>query len=160
MADKQAGAVAHNGMEFFHNMGFGLCVDGGEDIVENQQFRPAGDRAADGGALALSAGEGYAALAEHGLVLFREGFDVGTEVRVMKRYDGVAHREPDLEVRGDTLLPLPEEEIVVLSDAAFEDSFVEPEVLRIHSGWIWQAELSQSLPRELTEVVNSDHKMP
>jgi hypothetical protein len=80
--------------------------------------------------------------------------------RARERYDGVAHREPDLEVRGDTLLPLPEEEIVVLSDAAFEDSFVEPEVLRIHSGWIWQAELSQSLPRELTEVVNSDHKMP
>lgn len=57
-----------------------MGVDGGEDVVENENFGLAGDGAGDGGALALTAGEGDTAFAEEGLELVGEALDVLVEV--------------------------------------------------------------------------------
>ena len=51
---------------------FGLRVDGGKGIVEDEDARIANDRAGDGAALFLSAGERDAAFADDGVVFVGE----------------------------------------------------------------------------------------
>mgnify|MGYP000644108637 CR=1 FL=1 len=74
VADKECGSLIHNGFEFLHDRGFGLGVDGGENIIENKNFRATGDCACNGGALTLSAREGDAAFSEERLKSFWETF--------------------------------------------------------------------------------------
>ena len=70
-ASGDAWALSSNGQ-----VGSVVQVDGGEHVVENEDLRAAGDGATDGSALALPAGESDAALAEYGLVAFREVDDI------------------------------------------------------------------------------------
>jgi hypothetical protein len=77
-----------------------------------------------------------------------------------ERHDGIPRREPDLQVRGDTLLPWPEEEIIVLGNAPVEDGFFEAKVLRVHGGCISEIEQSTSVPPDSKKFVKSGHKKP
>ena len=52
---------------------FGALIDGAEDVVEEQEGGFAVEGAGEGGALALAAGEGDAALADDGVEAFGEG---------------------------------------------------------------------------------------
>ena len=58
----------HDEPHAFANQVFGFGIDGGGRIIQNQHARIGEDRAGDGQALLLAAGEGRAALAEHRLV--------------------------------------------------------------------------------------------
>ena len=70
----------HDFAQMVEDLVFGLRVDAGESVVEDQDARVADEGAGDGGALLLSAGEGDAALADHRVVAFGEAFDVGGDV--------------------------------------------------------------------------------
>jgi hypothetical protein len=61
--------------------GLGLRVDGREGVVEDQDRGVADDRAGDGGALPLAAGERDAALPERRVEAEREVVDVARELR-------------------------------------------------------------------------------
>ena len=60
---------------------FGVGVDGGEGVVEDEDAGIADDGAGDGGALLLAAGECDAALADHGVEALGELEDFGADVR-------------------------------------------------------------------------------
>src|SRR5713226_10269902 len=55
---------------------FGVRVDAGEGVVENENAGAAQKGAGDGGALLLASGESDAAFADGGVVAFGETFDV------------------------------------------------------------------------------------
>src|SRR5690242_12517521 len=55
---------------------FGLGVNAGECIIEDQNAGIANDSASDGRALLLAAGKRDSAFAHHGAVFVRKGFDV------------------------------------------------------------------------------------
>src|SRR5713226_2556396 len=55
---------------------FGVRVDAGEGVVENENAGAAEKGAGDGGALLLASGESDAAFADRGVVAFGETFDV------------------------------------------------------------------------------------
>ena len=59
---------------------FGVGVYAGEGVVEDEDVGVADDGAGDGGALFLAAGEGEAALADHGVEAFGELEDLGGDV--------------------------------------------------------------------------------
>src|SRR5579863_4379086 len=62
------------------NFIFGVGVDAGERVVEDENLGIANYGAGDGGALLLPAGERDAAFADQRLVTFGEAFDVGGNV--------------------------------------------------------------------------------
>ena len=70
----------------------GVRIDAGKRVIKNQDARIANQCTCDRGALLLSAGERDASFANHGVVAFRETFDVGGDVSGVR---GV----PDLVVR-------------------------------------------------------------
>ena len=70
----------HHVAQVVENFVFGVGVDAGERVVENQNLRIANQGAGDGSALLLSAGERDAALADHGVVAFGKALDVGRDV--------------------------------------------------------------------------------
>ncbi len=55
---------------------FGVGVDAGEGVVEDEDAGTAEEGAGDGGALLLASGEGDAALADGGVIAIGEGLDV------------------------------------------------------------------------------------
>ncbi len=54
--DQNRGAAAHDILEGLENAFFGHCVDAGEGVVQDQNFRIAQDGPRDGDALFLAAG--------------------------------------------------------------------------------------------------------
>ena len=58
------------------NLGFGLGIDAGQTIVENQNRRIDHQGARQSGALFLAAGEGHAALADDRVHALRKNFQV------------------------------------------------------------------------------------
>ena len=58
----------HHVAQVIEDLVFGLRVDAGESVVEDQNARVADQGAGNGGALFLSAGKRDAALADHGVV--------------------------------------------------------------------------------------------
>src|ERR1700730_11214867 len=74
--NQNGGAALHDATQAGEDALFGLRVDAGEGIVEDEDARVADDGASDGGALLLSAGERDAALADNRFVFVGEAFDV------------------------------------------------------------------------------------
>src|ERR1700757_3112405 len=83
--DEDSGAAAHHVPQMIENLVFGVSVDAGECVVEDQNLGIADEGAGNGGALLLSARERDAAFSDHGVVAFGEGLDVGGDVRRVSR---------------------------------------------------------------------------
>ena len=77
--NQNGGATVHDAAQASEDTLFGLRIDAGERVVEDEDARVANDGAGDGGALLLSAGERDAALADNGFVFMGEALDVGIE---------------------------------------------------------------------------------
>ena len=77
--NQNGGAAVHDAAQAREDALFGLRVDAGEGIVEDEDARIADDGTCDGGALLLSARRSDAALADYRFILIRETFDVGIE---------------------------------------------------------------------------------
>ncbi len=73
VGEDQRGAALHQAVERLLDHGLALRIDGGQRLVEDQDRRVAQERAGDGDALALAAGEPHAALADDRLVALRAG---------------------------------------------------------------------------------------
>ena len=73
-------ASAHDLAQMIENLVFGLGVDTGQRVVEDQDARIANERAGDGDALFLPARERDTALPDHRLVLVRKALDVGGNI--------------------------------------------------------------------------------
>ena len=80
MGDEDGGAALHNGAEAVEDAFFGVGIDAGERVVEDEDARVADDGAGDGGALLLTAREGDAAFADHGVEALGELEDLGGDV--------------------------------------------------------------------------------
>ena len=80
VGDEDGGASAHDFAQVVEDFVFGVGVDAGEGVVENQNARAAQQGAGDGRALLLASGERDAALADRGVVAFGEAFDVVGDV--------------------------------------------------------------------------------
>ena len=80
VGDEDGGASAHDFAEMVEDFIFGVGVDAGEGVVEDENARAAQKGAGDGGALLLASGERDAALAYGGVVAFGEAFDVLRDV--------------------------------------------------------------------------------
>src|ERR1700687_2783864 len=78
--DENGRAAAHDVAQMIENLVFGVSVDAGERVVEDENLGIADESAGNGGALLLSAGERDAAFSDHGVVAFGEGFDVRRDV--------------------------------------------------------------------------------
>ena len=74
VGDEDGGAPAHDFAEMIEDFVFGVGVDAGEGVVEDEDAGAAEKGAGDGGALLLASGESDAALADGGVVAFRESF--------------------------------------------------------------------------------------
>src|SRR6202008_3436324 len=68
MADDDARSVFHDGAKTFQNFFLRIGIDGGERVVEDQDFRVPYDGAGDACPLFLSSGKRDASFADHGLV--------------------------------------------------------------------------------------------
>src|SRR5713226_2254310 len=77
--NQNGGAAVHDAAQARKNALFGLRVDAGEGIVENEDARVTDYGAGDGGALLLSTGQSDAALADNRFVFMGEALDVGIE---------------------------------------------------------------------------------
>ncbi len=77
--DEDGGAAAHDLPQVIEDAFFGVGVNAGEGVVEDQDAWIADESARDGGALLLAARERDAALAHERFVLLRERFDVGSD---------------------------------------------------------------------------------
>ena len=80
MRDEDGGAAAHDIAQMVQDLVFGMRIDAGESIVEDQDSRIADEGAGDCGALLLASGKGDAALTDHRLVAFGKALDVGGDV--------------------------------------------------------------------------------
>src|ERR1035438_3729954 len=80
VGDEDGGASAHDFAEMVQDFVFGVGVDAGERVVEDQDAGAAQQGAGYGGALLLASGEGDAALAYRRVVAFGEAFDVVGDV--------------------------------------------------------------------------------
>ena len=80
VGDEDGGASAHDFAEVVEDFVFGVGVDAGEGVVEDEDARAAKQGAGDGGALLLASGEGDAAFADGSVVAFGETFDVVGDV--------------------------------------------------------------------------------
>src|SRR5437868_9766566 len=76
MGDEDSGASAHDLPEMVEDLVFGVGVDAGEGVVEDEDTRAAEQGAGDGGALLLPSRERDAALADGSVIAFGEAFDV------------------------------------------------------------------------------------
>ena len=76
VGDEDGGASLHDLAEMVEDFVFGVGVDAGEGVVEDQDAGAAEEGAGYGGALLLASGEGDAALAYRGVVAFGETFYV------------------------------------------------------------------------------------
>ena len=80
MRNDQAGFFFENGAQPVENLGFGLSIDAGQTIVENQHRRIHDQRARQRGALLLPAGKRHAALADQGLKTQRKNFQIAVQL--------------------------------------------------------------------------------
>ncbi len=80
VGDEDGGAAFHDSLEAAEDSLFGVGVDAGEGIVEDEDLWIADDGAGDGGALLLAAGEGEAAFADFGVEAFGEFENLGADV--------------------------------------------------------------------------------
>ena len=115
MGNEEGGLPCPAGLEVVQNDLLGAGVHGRDGIVQNQDGRVLEQGAGNGDALLLAAGNGHAALAQHGLITVFKVHDVVTDVRqrgstVNVLPGSVIHTEPD--VMGDGV----REEEVVLRD--------------------------------------------
>ncbi len=83
--DKNCGAALHYFPQMVQNFVFGMRVDAGERIIENQDARVADQSSRNSGTLLLATGKRDAALTNHGGVAFRKTFDVGGNVGRVRR---------------------------------------------------------------------------
>src|SRR5690606_8375459 len=79
--DHERGAAAHELVERRLNLRLALAVERAGGFVQDEDGRVLEEGAGDGDALALSAGEGGAALADHGGVAFGQRLDEVGDVR-------------------------------------------------------------------------------
>src|ERR1039458_1148897 len=77
VGDEDGGASLHELAQAVEDLVLGVGIDAGESVIEHQDTRLPNDGAGDGDTLLLSSGEGEAALADHGFVLFGEALDIG-----------------------------------------------------------------------------------
>ena len=70
----------HHAAEFAEDLLFGVSVDAGQGVVEDEDAGIAEDGAGDGRALLLPPGESDAALAHRGLQAVREFFELAADV--------------------------------------------------------------------------------
>src|SRR4051812_44723568 len=77
MRDKDGRTAQHHLAEMLEDLLLGVGIDARERVIEDENPWVADDGARDRSALLLSAGERDATLPHHGLVLFRELFNVG-----------------------------------------------------------------------------------
>ena len=80
VGDEDGGPALHDGAKALEDAFFGVSIDAGERVVEDEDARVADDGAGDGGALLLAAGESDAALADHGVEALGELEDLGGDV--------------------------------------------------------------------------------
>ncbi len=80
MGDEDGGAALHDLTEAGEDALFGVGIDRGEGVVEDEDARVADDGSGDGGALFLAAGESDSALANHGLEAAGELEDLVSDV--------------------------------------------------------------------------------
>ena len=76
VGDEDGSAPLHDFAEVVEDLVFGVGVNAGESVVENEDSRAAEQGAGYGGALLLASGESDAALAYGGFVAFGKTFDV------------------------------------------------------------------------------------
>jgi len=74
--DEDRSASFHYLAQTVEDVIFGMRVDAGESIVEDEDAGLADDGSGNGDALLLSSGEGQSALADHGFILFGKAFDI------------------------------------------------------------------------------------
>ena len=80
VGDEEGGSSLHEGFEGLLDETLALGIEGAGGFVEDEDGRVAEDGACDGDALALTAGELDAAVADGGLVTLGEGLDEGVGV--------------------------------------------------------------------------------
>src|ERR1700728_289852 len=78
--NEDGGAPLHHVAQVVENLVFGVGVDAGESVVEDQNLGIADEGTGNCGALLLTAGEGDAAFAHHRVVAFGEALDIGGDV--------------------------------------------------------------------------------
>ena len=76
VGDGEGGAAGGQARQGFLNQPLGVRVEGAGGLVQNQDARVFQDGAGDGDALLFAAGELVAALADDGVIAFRQGGDV------------------------------------------------------------------------------------
>ena len=81
VGDEDGGASLHHGAQARENGLFGVGVYAGEGVVQDEDAGVAQDGPGDGGALFLTAGEGYASLAHKGVEAAGELQDLVRDVR-------------------------------------------------------------------------------
>jgi hypothetical protein len=75
MRDDESGAVLHQVIQRFADLGFGLRVHGRGGVIEDQDARILQQGARNGHALLLPAGERHAFFTDHGVVAIGESHD-------------------------------------------------------------------------------------
>ena len=80
MGDEDGGAAFHDVAEAGEDALFGVGIDRGQGVVEDEDAWVADDGSGDGGALFLSAGEGDSAFTDHGVKAAGEFEDFGGDV--------------------------------------------------------------------------------
>ena len=85
VGDEDGGASVHEVAKVVEDFVFGVGVDAGEGVVEDEDAGAAEEGAGDGGALLLASGEGDAALADGGVVAVGEVFDVARRCWRLRR---------------------------------------------------------------------------
>src|ERR1700722_6276167 len=81
MRDENRSASAHDVPQVIENFVFGMGIDAGERVVENQNLRIADQSTRNRRALFLAAGERDAAFSYHRVVAFGKALDVGCDIR-------------------------------------------------------------------------------
>ena len=81
MGNDDRGPARHEAPQPGENLLFGLGVDGGKGVVEDQDVRIAQQRAGKGGAALLPARKRQAALADHGIVALAEVAHILVDLR-------------------------------------------------------------------------------
>ena len=104
MGDDERRAAGDRSVECLENLVLRLAVDGRRRIIQQQNRRFQQDGAGNREALALTAGEGVPALAQDGVVAFRQAEDKivrGRDARGLLNLRGRRLRVPKRDVRCD-----------------------------------------------------------
>ena len=85
--DEERGATLHDALQLAQDLLLGVGVDAGKSVIQDQDPGITDDRAGNGRALFLSAGESDAALADHGRKTGRELLKFAPDVRRLRRLE-------------------------------------------------------------------------